>query len=388
MMCRHLMPLGLVAGILLGGCSTLTNTFDSINPFSPSAPKMSPLPVLAGGGETLKTLWSASIGKASGYVFAPAIVGEAVYVADHKGMIYRVDGGKITWKIDVGQPLSSGVGADASMVVVGTAKGAVLAFSTDSGKALWQAQVSSEVLAAPAVSREGVAVRSGDNRVFLLDARDGARKWVYQRPMPALSIRSTGAPVFADRYLFAGFPGGKLVGLALQNGAPVWEGTVAQPKGTTELDRVADIVAAPVIDGTQICAVAFQGRVACFDMAQGGALIWSRDISSARGLVLDGRYLFVTDDDGVVYGLDRLSGGSLWKQDKLRNRSVSAPAVRGGVVVVADGEGYIHFLSREEGAFVARQKTDNTPVNVPPQLLGGAFLTQSSGGDVRAIEIQ
>lgn len=388
MMRRHLMPLGLAAGILLGGCSTLSNTFDAINPFSSSGPKMAPLPELGNVTESVSTVWSADIGKAGEYVFSPAIVGDAVYVANQKGMIYRLDSGKVSWKIDAGQPLSSGVGANAGMVVVGTAKGGVLAFDAENGKPLWQAQVTSEVLAAPAVGDEGVAVRSGDNRVFLLDPRDGARKWVYQRPMPPLSIRSTGSPVFADRYLFAGFPGGKLVALALLNGAPVWEGTVAQPKGATELDRVADIVAPPVVDGTQICAVAFQGRVACFDMGQGGAMIWSRDISSARGMVLDGRYLFVTADDGVVYGLDRLSGGSLWKQDKLKNRAVSAPAVRTGVVAVADGEGYVHFLSREEGAFVGRQKTDGTPVRVPPQVLRGTFLTQSSGGDVRAIEIQ
>jgi outer membrane protein assembly factor BamB len=384
---RYLLPIGLLAGVLLGGCSTVSNTLDAINPFSGSGGKIAPLPALSATAEA-RTLWSASVGKSADYMFKPAVVGDVVYVADQKGMLYRMESGKLVWKVDAGQKLSSGVGANGEMLVVGTAKGAVLAFAADTGKPLWQAQVSSEVLAAPVIGDDGVAVRSGDNRVFLLDARNGTRKWVYQRPMPALSIRSTGSPIFADRYLFAGFPGGKLVALSLQNGALIWEGTVAQPKGTTELDRVADIVAAPVIDGTQICAVAFQGRVACFDMGQGGAMIWSRDISSARGLVLDGRYLYVTDDQDVVYGLDRLTGGSLWKQDKLKNRAISAPTVRSGVVAVADGEGYVHFLSREEGAFVARQKTDGTPIRVPPQVLRGAFLTQSAGGDVRAIEIQ
>ena len=385
---RHLMPLAVAGAFLLGGCSTLNNAFDAINPFSSSAPKMSPLPELSADTLTLRSVWSQDVGKAGGAIFSPAIVGNAVFVADQKGGVYRIEAGRIVWKVDAGQALSAGVGADIHMVVVGTAKGGVLAFDAETGKALWQSQVSSEVLAAPAVSGEGVAVRSGDNRIFLLDARDGARKWMYERPMPALSVRSVGAPVFADRYVFAGFPGGKLMALSLTNGAPVWEGAVAQPKGTTELDRVADIVSPPAIDGTQICAVAFQGKVACFDMAQGGSLIWSRDLSSARGLVLDGRYLFVTDDDGVVYGLDRLSGSSLWKQDKLRRRNVTAPAVRGNVVAVGDVEGYVHFLSREEGAFVGRSKTDGSAVRVPPQLLGNSFLTQSSGGDVRAIEIQ
>jgi outer membrane protein assembly factor BamB len=229
-------------------------------------------------------------------------------------------------------------------------------------------------------------VKSGDNRVALLDSGDGKRKWIYQRATPSLSLRSSAPPVFGDRFVFVGFPGGKLVALAMQNGAPAWEGPVASPKGATELDRVADVVTVPVIDGRMICAVAFQGRVACFDMAQGGAQMWARDISSAAGLALDNRYLFVTDERGAVHALDRNSGSSMWKQDKLGNRRVSGPAVYGGVVAVADAEGYVHFLSREDGGFVARQKTDGTPVRAPVQTLGSAFLVQTSGGAVTAIE--
>lgn len=387
-MSRRLLPVFVAGALLTSGCSTMSSVLDTVNPFASSAPKMSPLPALTTSAAGVRSAWSLDVGKAGGAVFSPAVVGNAVFVANQKGVLYRIEEGRIAWKIDVGQSLSAGVGADASMVVVGTAKGGVLAFAADTGKPLWQAQVSSEILAAPAVSSEGVAVRSGDNRVFLFDADNGTRRWMYERPMPSLAVRSTGSPVFADRYLFAGFPGGKLIALSLQNGAPVWEGAVAQPKGTTELDRVADVVAPPAIDGTQICAVAFQGKLACFDMGQGGTLVWSRDISSARGLALDGRYLFVTDDEGVVYGLDRLSGSSLWKQDKLRYRGVTAPAVRGSLLAVGDREGYVHFLSREEGAFVDRVKTDSTPVLAKPTLVGDRVLTQSTGGDVRAIEIQ
>jgi len=336
----------------------------------------------------VNVLWSAGAGKAGDYTFTPAVVGNAVYVAGRDGAISKLEQGKATWKINAGQALSAGVGASARMVVVGTPKGEVLAFSAEDGKPLWQAKVSSEVLAAPTVGDEGVAVKSGDNRVFLFDLNDGGRKWVYQRSTPPLSVRSAGAPVFSDRYVFVGFPGGKLVALALQNGAPVWEGTVALPKGATELDRVADVVAPPVIEGTQVCAAAFQGRVACFDLGQSGTMIWSRDISSAAGLALDGRYLFVTDERGAVHALDRLSGSSLWKQDKLLNRRVSGPAVRRGTVAVADAEGMVHFLSREDGSFVGRQKTDGTPVRAPVQQLGSGFLVQTSGGNVSAIEAQ
>jgi len=108
----------------------------------------------------------------------------------------------------------------------------------------------------------------------------------------------------------------------------------------------------------------------------------------AVGLALDGRYLFVTDEKGAVHALDRISGSSMWKQDKLLNRRVSGPAVRRGNVVVADAEGIVHFLSREDGSFVGRQKTDGTPVRTPVQLLGSNFLVQTSGGSLSAIEAQ
>ncbi|MBK6356913.1 MAG: outer membrane protein assembly factor BamB [Betaproteobacteria bacterium] len=386
-MSRQLAALMVASGLLLAGCATVSDTIDSINPFASAGPKMAPLGPLTATAD-VRTAWSASAGKAGDYTFTPAVVGSAVFVASRSGTVSKLEDGKLVWKIDAGQPLSAGVGANGRLLVVGTSKGEVLAFSTENGKALWQAKVSSEVLAAPVVSDDGVAVKSGDNRIHLLDAGDGGRKWVYQRSTPSLSVRSAGSPVFADRYIFVGYPGGKLVALAIQNGAPVWEGAVALPKGATELDRVADIVAPPVVDGRLICAVAFQGRVACFDMGQGGAMVWSRDLSSVAGLAMDSRYLFVADDKGVVYALDRQSGSSLWKQDKLKNRRLSAPVVQRGLVAVADAEGIVHFLSREDGSFAARQKTDGTPVRAPLQMLGNAVLVQTTGGNVSAIEAQ
>lgn len=371
----------LAAATFAAGCSSL----DAINPFASSGPKMAPLPPLTATAD-VRTQWSASVGKAGDYAFAPAIVGNAVFVANRDGTIAKLVDGRTEWSVKAGQPLSAGVGADATQVVVGTPKGDVLAFSSADGSPRWKAKVSSEVLAAPAVTSAGVAVRSGDHRVFLFDAGDGGRKWVHQRSTPPLALRAWAAPIIADRFVFVGFPGGKLVALALQNGAPVWEVSVATPKGATELDRVADIAAAPVIDGRQVCAVAFQGRIACFDMGQGGNLMWARDMSSAAGLTIEGRYVFVSDDRGAVHALDRTSGGSLWKQDKLLNRRVSGPGANRSVVAVGDAEGYVHFLSADDGSFVARQKTDGSPIRVPVQAAGSGFLVQTSGGSLSLIE--
>lgn len=377
----------LLAGLCLAGCSTFSDSVSRINPWAgKTGPKPNPLQAIQ-ASETPRVRWTLPIGKSEAYVFTPAVVGDSVYAAAADGTLARIDTGTIVWRIKAAPSLSAGVGSDGQLVVVATAKGDVLAFSAADGKPLWQVKVTSEVLAAPAVGEFGVAVKSGDNRIFLLDAKDGARKWFYQRATPPLSLRSFAPPVFAERYVFAGFPGGKLMALDVRNGAPIWEGTVALPKGATELDRVADVVSPPLFDGTQLCAVAFQGRIACFDLKQGGQLMWARDFSSSTGLTMEGRQVFTTDTKGAVHALDRAGGGSLWKQDKLLNRAVSAPAVRHNLVAVGDLEGVIHFLRREDGAFAARISTDGTPILTPPQLLGSGFVVQTAGGTVAAIEV-
>ncbi|WP_313952875.1 outer membrane protein assembly factor BamB [Accumulibacter sp.] len=368
--------------VLLAGCST----FESLNPFASSGPKMAELQPIQATAQA-RVVWQESVGKGDPYTFVPAVVGSSVYVAARDGTIARLDDGRPVWRIKAEQPLSGGVGADERALAVGTAKGDLLVFATADGTLLWQAKASSEILAPPAVSGGLVVVRSGDHHVAAYDVRDGTRKWIYQRPTPALSVRVTAAPLVVDKYVFVGFPGGKLIAVNADNGAPLWEGTVALPKGATELDRIADISSVPVIDGRMICAVAFQGRVSCFDLGS-GTLAWGREISSAAGLSIDSRHVYVSDDQGAVHALDRTTGASAWKQDKLFLRRLTAPLASGDLVAVGDAQGVVHLLSRSDGSFAARVSTDGSPVLAPPQRLGSNFLVQTRNGGVFAIEAQ
>ena len=155
----------------------------------------------------------------------------------------------------------------------------------------------------------------------------------------------------------------------------------------TAMRRAISLRASTGTERRLICAVAYQGRVACFELGN-GAQAWARDMSSAAGLSIDGRSLYVTDDKGAVHALDLASGASLWKQDKLFLRKVSAPVARRGFVVVADVQGVVHFLGRDDGAFVARLTTDGSPVVAPPQLQGSSIVVQTSNGGVFAIEAE
>ena len=379
----------LLAASLLAGCAGIKEQVSTGFGLFGGDPGPKPAALVAfTPSAAAKTMWQARVGKGAGSVFTPAVVKDAVYAAGGDGSVARFDAtsGKQVWRIDAGGKLSGGVGSDGHLVLVGSPKGEVLAFDAANGQALWRAQVTSEVLSAPQAAEGIVVVRTGDGRIFGLDARDGKRKWVYQRITPALTLRNYAGVLVTRGAVFAGFAGGKLVALNLANGQVGWEATVALPHGATELERIADITSVPVADDLQVCAVAYQGRVACFDPRNGNP-IWAREMSSVAGLAIDPYGLYVTDVRGAVHALDKRSGASLWKQDKLFARQVTAPLALGRFLVVGDLEGYVHFLSRDDGSFAARIATDGSAIVAQPGDLIDGALVQTRNGGVFALTI-
>ncbi len=354
---------------------------------SPSGPKPVELQPLERAPE-VRVLWTANVGSADRFAFSPALVGESIYAAGRDGTVVRLDAanGNERWRVSVERRLSGGVGAAPRTVVVATEEGEVIALDAADGKLRWRARVSSEVLAPAAIGSGLVLVRSVDNRIFAFGEDDGKRRWVYQRAPAALIVRSpTGVAIVGDT-AFAGFSGGKLTAIALSNGGLRWESTVAVPKGATELERVTDVVGAPEVQDREVCAAAYQGRVSCFEMAN-GRQIWARELSSLTGVKLDARYAFVSDDRGGVHALDRTNGRSMWKQDKLTHRQPSLPGSAGNAVAVGDFEGYVHFLSRESGAFVARYASGGGAVRAAPVSLPSSVLVQTQNGTLLALAL-
>lgn len=362
--------------VFVGGCSWFS---------PPAGPKPAELPRLEGAKE-VRVLWSARVGAAGPFAFAPALAGDAVYAAARDGTVARFDAanGRERWSVSTERRLSGGVGANARTVVVATEEGEVMALEADGGKVRWRARVSSEVLAAPALGAGVVVVRSLDNRIFAFGEDDGKRRWVYQRAPASLIVRTPAGVSILQDTVFAGFSGGKLVALALASGNVRWEATVALPRGATELERVTDVVGEPVVAGREVCAAAYQGRVACYEVSS-GRQIWGREISSITGLSLDARYAFVSDDRGGVHALDRSNGRSVWKQDRLSYRQLSVPAGFAAAVAVGDFDGYVHFLARDSGAFVARYSTRGGAVRVPPAPLAAGVLVQTQDGGLYAL---
>lgn len=368
----------------LAGCSALS----ALNPFSSKAPPRNPPAALVDFKPSMRvhTAWTASVGNAGTFVFSPAVTGDSVFVAAADGTIARIDAtsGRSLWRINASSPLTAGVGSDGMTVAVVGEKGQLLAFDAN-GKLRWKAQASSEVLSAPAVGQGMVVVRSVDNRIAAYDADSGARRWVVQRTAPSLTLRTAPGILIVGSTAFVGLPGGRLLALAMTNGGPKWEVSVGDPRGTTELERIADISGAPVLAGRDICAVAYQGRVACFD-AVTGTPHWAKDLSSDVGLGVDERFIYAANEHGSVTALSRENGTGAWRNNKLANRHLATPVAVGRAVAVGDGQGYVHFLSREDGAFLARVETDGSPVTATAPLADGkSAIFQTQAGTVAAL---
>lgn len=376
----------------LAGCASVTEKLNPFNWFSSASGNKPAALRDIKSTLTLTPVWRASIGSADQFAFSPALADDTLYAAGGNGDLAAFDAltGTQKWRVKASKDgLSAGVGALGDTVAVATVKGDILAFDAK-GREKWKTQASSEVLAPPLVTPEAVFVRSNDNRVYAFAAADGKRMWVYQRTAPALVLRNFGGFSASGDTVYAGFPGGKLAAINITNGTVRWEGTVALPKGATELERIADITSSPVVSTRDVCAVAFQGRVACFDVSNGQPL-WNREVSSFMGMTFDARYVFVSDEKSSMIALSRSTGSSLWKQDQLAYRSLSAPASLSRAVIVGDYQGVLHALSREEGNLIGRTQTDGSAITAPPLALSAPgremFVVQTRSGGLFAFSL-
>lgn len=334
-------------------------------------------------GMSVHSVWSTSIGSGSGLGFVPAVVGDAVYAATPDGSVAKValSSGNILWKADADTKLSAGPGSDGTTTVVASPVGEIIAFD-DTGKVKWKAQATSDVDIAPVVGYGAVVVRSGDYRIQAFNIETGERLWSLQRPGPALALRSTAQMIMAEGLVITGLPGGKLLAINVGSGSVQWEGTVATPKGASDLERLTDVVGAPRIAGSLLCAVAYQGRIVCFDVTQGGRPMWAKDFSSASGMALDGRFAYAADQNSVLNAFALDNGNNIWKQTALKNRKLTAPAALGGSIAVGDLDGYVHFLSSSDGSLLARLSVGGGAIVSPLQSTSSGVLAQTGNGNL------
>jgi outer membrane protein assembly factor BamB len=329
----------------------------------------------------VQQVWKASVGKAGRYLFSPVAVGDTVYAAGANGSVAKIDAqtGKEVWSVKLKDDLSAGVGSDGNLTAVGGLKGDVYVLDSN-GKLSWQAKAPGEIISPPLVGNGLVVVRTIDGQVVAFNAQTGEQKWAYRNRAVPLNLRVSAGMTFAgDQAVLAGFPGGAFSAINLQSGDAFWETPVSYPKGVTE--RINDVSGPPTLIGATTCAVTFQGQLGCFD-ANSGRPMWEKPFSSTSGIAQDDTTVVGGDDWSVVKAYNVATGAQTWSTDKLKNRDVSVPAMLGHAVAVGDYQGYVHFLSLDDGSFVSRVKTDGSPITAAPVLAGNTLVVQTKDGDI------
>lgn len=398
---RALSVVALVAAV--SGCATIKGWFndtkkENIEPPTKLAEQFTP-------SISVQKIWAERIGKGAektGARLRPAYADGKLYVASTTGVVEAFDAsnGHSLWRKQSGKRSgfiwhhgnnsvrwAGGPGVDGDLVVVGSLEGTLQAFAASDGAERWSAQLSSEIISAPAIGSGLVIVRTQDGHIFGLDRGDGARKWVYDRgSVPLLSLRGSSSPLLVDGIVYCGQDNGKVVALRATDGAVLWEQTLAPGEGRTEIDRMQDIDGQIVVTDNVVYAAGYRGQTAAL-IAQTGRPIWTHEISSFNGVAISASQIYLTDVDANVVALDLRSGSSEWKQDALKYRWLSEPVVQGDNVVVGDLEGWVHWLSISDGKLTARERLSKNPIQAAPLVVGDVVYVEDIYGEIAAYRV-
>jgi outer membrane protein assembly factor BamB len=381
-MMRHLRRWSwLAAAILIVGCSK-DKTIEPPAKLLPFQPTL-----------RVERVWEASVGskneEALRIYLGLSVDNNRVYAAGYKdGVVgaFDVKSGKVLWRVRLKAPLSGGTAAAGDLVVVGAANGQVFALDADSGKTRWGVRVNGEVLAPAAMSGRLIALRTADGKLHALSPTDGHELWSQEQQVPRLSLRGTASPMIVGDVVLCGFDNGKVVAVNGGDGSVAWEATVTPPHGRTELERLADIDSSVQVQGQNVYAVGFQGRVAMLAL-ETGQIWWSHELSSYRGMGLDDELLYVATAEGEVVALRARTGAEVWRQSALLHRGLSAPASVGDAILVGDAHGYVHWLDKASGGLAARVSAGSGRISTTPVVVGNMVLVVTDRGHISAYRV-
>jgi outer membrane protein assembly factor BamB len=333
-------------------------------------------------------VWSTGLGGDSKHLrlaLRPVVADGVVYAASNKGEVYAfaANNGRRAWSVKSRLQLSAGPEVGNGVVVVGSSDGDVLALDAATGAERWRQSIRAEILARPLIVNDVVVVRTVDGHLEALSLTDGAVRWSVDESVPRLTLRGTAPPVLAGDRIIAGFDNGRALAVDPRTGEVLWDTVVNAPSGRTELERLTDIDSPAQVVGNDVYVVTFQGRIAMLAL-DSGQIWWARDASSHRGFAVDGQTLYLSSADGSIVAMRRTDGAPQWEHDVLARRGLTAPAVDGDAIVVADYQGYMHWFDKATGELVARHKTDGDRVSNAPVSADGMIFVQTDSGQLVA----
>lgn len=374
--------------LLISGCSTFQEWFGSEEEDATAPVELERIDTKV----KLKKQWSIKIGDGQGdgfYKITPTLVDGVLYVASSDGEVAAIsaaDGGRL-WRVELERPLSGGVGYHDRSLYLGGADGSVLQLSADDGVVEWEAVVSGEVLAAPAVSDDWVIVQTYDGK--LLGFQPGADEpaWTFTSDVPILTLRGTSTPILVGDNAIAGFGDGKVVAVDVNSGNVSWESRIGVPQGSSEIDRIVDIDGAMTQQGIELFVVSYQGRVAALD-SRTGRKLWQQNVSSVTGTHVGFGNVYVADVDGTLSAFLRTGQGVRWQNIELGYRQLSRPTPVSSYVATVDFDGYLHLLSQVDGQIVGRTKIGGDAARADMIADSGRLFIFADNGQLLAYELE
>jgi len=348
-----------------------------------SSPRPDPTPLEALKPQIAgKEVWRQSFSSVS-FPLRVTTAGDRFTLADSNGTVLALaaDTGRELWRGDAGAKLSAGVGSDGRYAAVVTVDNELVVL--DAGKPLWRSRLAARVVTPPLVAGERVFVQGIDRAVTAFDVLDGRKLWALARPGgDPLTLSQPGVLMPWKDTLVAG-QGPRLVGVDPLKGTIRWETAVASPRGTNEVERLADLVGPAARVGDMVCARSFQAAVGCVS-AERGVLQWTKPIGGNEGVAADEDYVFGADATDRITAWKRTSGETAWTSERFLYRGLSSPAIVGRTLVFGDSEGWLHFIDRADGQPLLRLSTGSKPVVGAPVRVGNTLLVVTANGNAVA----
>lgn len=340
---------------------------------------------------TIKSKWEADTGKGTGRRDVKLLLaeyGKNLYTVDSTGRIAVVDEqtGVLNFEQNLKAKVSAGPAVAQGKLVVGTSDGQVIAVDLSNGKVAWRSNATSEILATPRISDDVVFIHTMDGGLSALSLADGRQLWRFTHNLPPLMLRRSSTPVVAGDAVIAGFANGKLLAIRKSDGTVLWSQDISRPKGTTDLQRMIDISADPVVQGDRVYGASYQGNISALTVSN-GHLIWERAIASFAGFVLDRNMIYVSETNGDIVALDIQNGATYWVQNDLQGRRLTKPAIMGKYLVIADEDGYIHWIDKSSGKIAGRFKMNSRGVEATPIVNNNIVYILGCSGKLVALEV-
>ena len=339
---------------------------------------------------TLTKIWQKEVGEMGLGLFVPAQANGTLAAVSRQGQFkfLALQTGELQSETSLKTPLQTGVAYNGTLFFVGTEDARLLALDKK-GSVVWSQSLTSTLTEPPLLLGDKVIARGRDGRISAYSAKDGKAIWNQIETTPPLSVRPktpTLTPLASDAFV-APRAGGSLVVYQAQTGKPLLEVLVAVSKGSSEVERASDVISQSAFNGRQLCAVAYQGRVACFN-PQSGQVLWNKAMSSSTGVTLSNTVLYTATVEGELFAFDAATGQLLWKNEALKYRQVTTPVLLNQQLLVVDALGFAHVLSPNTGKIIARLNIGTVGAMSQPLVFGSLAVLQAPSGEIMALKSQ